>query len=344
MVTGKNTRKPGEVLFLSRNDVNKILTAKDCLNRCIETFKWVGEGNVIQHNPANLHLSSQDGPYGMGVIQSFPSYIKPISVAGVKWLGAYLGNRKRGLPAITAIDIINDTETAMPLAIVDGTSVTNMRTAGHAGVGAKYLAKKNSKYVTIIGCGFEGRTHLRIMNELFEIEEVRVFDIYKEYMENFKNDMSVELGLNIRTFSSAKEAVKGADVVCMVTTSKDTVVKEKWIDPGCHVCATVGFKDLDPMCALNFDKWVVGWYGRDLEWIEGTETAMFGPEKPPYKKENIYADIATEIIPGKKAGRENDKERTVMTHMGMPALDAAVAALVYEKAVEKGIGATLKIF
>jgi len=215
------------VLFLSRSEVDSVLTARDCLERCVETFKWVGEGKVEQVSPVNLWLSPPEGPYGLGVMETFPSYIKPLRIAGVKWLGAYMQNKKRGLPAISAIDIINDTETAMPLAIVDGTSVTNMRTAGHSGVGAKYLAKKDSTVTAIIGCGFEGRTHLKVMNELFNIDEVRAFDIVKEAKEQFKKEMSEELKLNIRAVDSVKEAVKGADVICLVTTAKEPIVMEE---------------------------------------------------------------------------------------------------------------------
>ncbi|GAH75478.1 unnamed protein product, partial [marine sediment metagenome] len=137
---------------------------------------------------------------------------------------------------------------------------------------------------------------------------------------------------------------KGADVICMVTSAKEPIVKEEWVEQGCHVCATTGLRDLDPNCAVVFDKWVIGWYGRDLEWIEGSEVGRLSLKVFPYTRKNIYADLATEIIPGKKPARESDKERTVMTHMGMPALDAAVAALVYEKAKEKGVGTILKLF
>jgi len=95
----------------------------------------------------------------------------------------------------------------------------------------------------------------------------------------------------------------------------------------------------------RFDKWVVGWYERDLEWIEGVEVGKIGGLKDgQFTSKDIYTDLATEIVPGKKTGRGTDDERTVMTHMGMPALDAAVAALVYEKAKEKGIGTILKVF
>jgi ornithine cyclodeaminase/alanine dehydrogenase-like protein (mu-crystallin family) len=338
----------GEVLLLSRDDVNKVLTARDCIDRCVDTFRWVGEGKVTQVNPVNLYLQSRDEPeppFGHGILQAFPAEIKPLKVGGVKWLGGYRLNRKRGLPAISAIDIINDTETAMPLAIVDGTSVTNMRTAGHAGVGAKYLARPDSSVIAIIGCGHEGRTHLRVMNELFGVEEVRIFDVVPEMAAAFQAEMSQDLGLNIKIYDSVQAAVDGADVVCIVTTATEPVLMVEWVKPGCHVCACTGFRDVDHCCGQQFDKWVVGWYGRDLEWIEGPEVGKIGGLKPGRLcRKDIYADLATEIIPGKKPAWESDQERTIMTHLGMPALDAAVAALVYEKAKEQGVGTTFKVF
>jgi len=336
--------KTGEVLFIPADDVAKVLTVKDCLKRCEDTFRWVGEGKVDQLSPKGLWWGPPDGPYGWGHALSFPAYIEPLKIVGVKWLGAYRLNRKRGLPPVTAIDIINDAETGMPISILDGTSITAMRTAGHAGVGAKYLARKDSKVITIIGCGLEGRTHLMMMNEIFKIEQVRAFDIVEEAKFRFKEEMSEQLNLNIVPTDSAREAVKGADVICMVTTAKEPLVMEEWIEPGAHVCATTGFMDLDPNCAISFDKWVVGYYGRDLEWIEGEEVGKMSPDSFPYTKKDIYADLSTEIILGKKPSRQSDKERTIMTHLGMPAFDAAVAALVYEKAKEKGIGTVLKVF
>lgn len=334
----------GEVLFLSRSDINNLLTFRDCFERCLETFRWVGEGRIEQVSPVNFWLSPPEGPYGRGVIQAFPARVKAINVAGIKWLSAYRENRRRGLPYLSAIDIISNTETGMPLAIIEGAIVTNMRTAGHAGVGAKYLAKENSTVIAIIGCGNQGRTHLEMMNELFSIEQVRTFDVIKEANEVFVSEMSKKLKLNIKSFDSAKEAVRDADIICMVTTSMSPVVKEEWLKPGCHVCATVGFMDLDPNCAVKFDKWVVGWYGRDLDWVDGEEVGKMGPKVFPYTRKNIYADLATELILGKKPGRERNEERTIMTHLGMPALDVAVAELVYQKAKEHNAGTLLKLF
>lgn len=159
---------PGEILVVSRPEVEALLTPAACLERVLDTFRWVGLDEVDQVNPVNLYIDDRSKPepeFGHGVVQAFPAMIRPLERAAVKWLGSYRQNPRRGLPAISAIDLVTDTKTGMPLALVDGTSVTNMRTGAHAAVGAKYLARNDSNVVAIIGCGNEGRTHLRLLNE-----------------------------------------------------------------------------------------------------------------------------------------------------------------------------------
>jgi alanine dehydrogenase len=336
--------KPGEVLFLSKKEIEAVLTPRECLERCIETFKWVGSGEVDQHNPVSLWVSPPDGLFGSGFIQSYPAFVKPLKMAGCKWLGGYSKNRNRGLPVISAIDILNDAETSLPVAILDGAIVTAMRTGGHSGVGALHLARKDARCLAIIGCGAEARPHLKVMNEIFKLEEVRVFDIDRERADQFRSEMTEVLRLNIQPSSSVRTAIRGAHLICLLTSARAPVVFEEWIDPGACVCAINGFLDLDPNCATRFDKWVVGYYERDLEWVDGPEVGKNSPAVVPYTRKDIYADLATEIVQGKKAGRENPAERIVFTHHGMPALDVAVATLAYKKAIERGIGTILRMF
>jgi ornithine cyclodeaminase/alanine dehydrogenase-like protein (mu-crystallin family) len=342
------TRSPGEILVISRDEVEALLTPAACLERCLETFRWVGAGEVEQTNPVNLYVTDRSGPepeFGHGVVQAFPAMIRPLQRAAVKWLGSYRRNPLRGLPAISALDLVTDVETGMPLALVDGTSVTNMRTGGHAAVGAKYLARPDSETVAIIGCGNEGGTHLRLLNELFPIAKVVAFDIHEAQIERFAHDVTEPLGLDIEVAGSVEQAAAAADIVCVVTTAPEPVLMEEWVGPGTHVCAATGFRDVDKMCATRFNKWAVGWYGRDLEWIEGPEVGKLGGLKPgDLSRADVHADIATEIMPGLRPGREDADERTIMTHMGMPALDAAVASLVYELALDAEAGTWIKVF
>lgn len=341
-------REPGEILVVSRHDVEALLTPKATYERCLETFRWVGEGRVDQVNPVNLFVTDRSTPepeFGHGVVQAFPAMVRPLDRAAVKWLGSYRKNPARGLPAISAIDLVSDTVTGMPLALVDGTSVTNMRTGGHAAVGARYLARPDSSTVAIVGCGNEGRTHLRILAELFPIESVLAFDINQEVVERFAVEMRDALAVEVDPVSSVEEAARQADIICVVTTAPEPVLLEPWVPEGAHVCATTGFRDVDKACATAFDKWVVGYYGRDLEWIEGPEVGKLGGLRPgDLTRADIHADLASDIIPGARPGREHDAERTIMTHMGMPALDAAVASMVYELAIEAGAGTWIRVF
>lgn len=330
--------EPGQVLFLDRTDVYEVLSPEDCIERVEETFRWVGEGEVEQVDPVNFWLDHEQ--FGFGAIQAFPGHVKPLGVAGNKWLSAYLGNAERDLPPFTGINVLTDTETAMPLAILEGQSITAIRTAGHAGVGAKCLARDDADSVAIVGCGDQGRTHLRVMNELFDLDEIRVCDRAANTAV-FIEEMSEFIAPDITATTDARDAVEGADIVCTVTSSETVVVEDAWIEPGTHVAATAGFNDLDPSYSAQADLWAVGWFGRDLTWIEGEESGKFGPED--LSADDIDTDLV-EIINGEHPGRTRPDQRTVMTHMGMPALDTAASHLVYERALEAGVGRTLELF
>lgn len=334
---------PGELLFLDRNDVNAALDAGPCLERVEDTFRWVGDGRVQQSNPFDLDVSDHDDEYGLGMVQSFPSYVEPLAVAGHKWLGYYERNATRDLPTINAINVLSDAQTSLPLAIIEGQSVTAMRTAGHAAVGAKYLARPDSSVVTIVGCGDQGRTHLAMMNELFDLERVHACDIDDEIRTGFVEEMSEASDAEIVGYTDAREAVSGTDVVCTVTSATTPIVKEAWIEPGTHVAATAGFYDMEPTLSSEADKWVVGWYERDLSWIEGEHEDNWTAEGYAVDDADIHGDL-TEVMAGDVSGRESDDERTVMTHKGMPALDTATMDLVYEQATESGLGTSLSLF
>ena len=180
---------------------------------------------------------------------------------------------------------------------------------------------------------------------MFPITSVVAFDVSSDQLDDFERDVDEWLGIETTRASSVEAAVGDADIVCVVTTAPKPVLMEEWLNTGVHVCAATGFRDVDKACAKAFDKWVVGWYGRDLEWIEGAEVGKLGGLQPgDLTKADIHADIASELISGARPGRETPTERTIMTHMGMPALDAAVASLVYDLALVAGVGTWITIF
>jgi len=322
----------GEILFLSRSEIEEIFTPIDAFNICKKTFKWINEGKVNQvHNKELLtHLATSGiADYCL----PYTAHIKHLKVCGIKWLSVYNSNLAKGLPYHSGVNILNDIETGFPIAIMEALSITSLRTAGNAGVGAKYLAKKGSEIITLIGCGREARWHLRLMNQLFKLREVRIFDIEKKSALKFKKEMEDIVKLEICLFSSIEKAVRGADIVCEVTTSDYPIIMENWVENGCHIVGT-NIRGIDPKLTSKVDKWVLGNRESDLRWIEAK------PEK--YSKEYIYASL-DEIVVGMKAGREDDGEKTLVTHRGMGALDVAAMYVIYNKALQKGVGTKLNL-
>ena len=328
--------EPGEILFLNYSEVESLLTWKKVVETCDDVFRWIGEGKVEERHIVPMRYQVE-GKRAFAL--PHPAYVKPLNALGNKWGGASFLNPEKGLPWGSAEITLNDPETVYPIAIMDGGRITSMRTGGHAAVGAKYLARKDSEVVAIMGCGVEGRSHLLAINEFFKLKEARAFDIHKTKAKEYAEEMGKQLNINIKICNSPKEAAEGADIICMVTTSTEPVVLDEMIKPGCHVAATFAFADLDPRFSKTADKWVLGSWARDSEWIE----SPFFPGGPRLSKKDVYADLG-EIAAGKKPGREKKTERTVMSHLGIGALDVAVAHHVYQMALEKGIGKKLRLF
>ncbi|MBI4318835.1 MAG: hypothetical protein HY675_10115 [Chloroflexi bacterium] len=325
-----------EVLFLTKSQVEDLLSFKEVVDAVELAFRATGEKNVIMPQKFPMFL---DSPKNDNFLIAMPAYVKPIGIAGVKWAHLYF-DQKPGAPTVWGVVILNDPTTGLPCAIMDGTSITNMRTGGHAAVAAKYLSKPNASSVAIIGCGTEGRTHLRALKEVRpQIERVQLFDLREEAMAGLIDDLAGTLQAEFVKTGSAREAVTGVDIVCMTTTSQTPVVMHDWIGEGCFVAGAYSFNDLDPMLSKTADKWVLGCWESDEHRIidfPGRKLSM------PVSKEDVYGDLG-DIIVGRKPGRENDRERIVYTHLGMGALDIAVASHAYRKAMEKGIGQRLRL-
>ena len=343
-------RGPGEILVVSRREVEALLTPAACLQRCLDTFAWVGAGQVDQTNPVNLWVHDRtapgpEPPFGYGVVQAFPALIRPLERAAVKWLSSWSKNPRRSLPAISALDLVTDTDTGMPLALVDGTSVTNMRTGGHAAVGAKFLARPDSSHLAIIGCGNEGRTHLWLLAELFALSHVTAFDIDEAAAARFAAEAVERLGVEASVASSVEAAVAEADIVCVVTTALRPVLMEPWIPAGrprlCRHRLPRRGRGVRPRLRQVGRGGLRPRPGMDHRRRGGSHRR---PRARTALRADIHADIATDIMQGHRSGREHPGERTIMTHMGMPALDAAVASLVYDLALDAGAGTWIEVF
>ncbi|MCH7696161.1 MAG: ornithine cyclodeaminase family protein [Proteobacteria bacterium] len=223
----------------------------------------------------------------------------------------------------------------MPYAFMDGTAITTMRTAGgHAVAAARYLARKNSSRLAIIGCGAESRTAFRSLMNHFPLEEIRLYDIKQEAMDAFIREMEDQYSDKLLPMESIRAAVKGADLIWMVTSAPRCILlEESWVEPGCFVAGLSGFRDIDPSLSEKADKWVLGSHKGDGHLID-EKVSMF-PDG--LSRDHIYGDMG-EIVNAIKPGRQKDAVRIVFTHMGMAGHDILLARTAYERAVKKGVG------
>ena len=312
-----------EVLVLDRRETEELLDMSEALKAVENAFKLEANGETIM--PPKLYL---DLPEYHGDFRAMPAYID--DSAGLKWVSVYPDNRRRNYPCVMAIIILSDPETGFPLAIMDGTYITSMRTGAAGGVAVKYLARRSSSVIGIVGAGVQARTQLLAIGEVLpNIAEVKVFDLYGDMSQKYAEEMAAKLNISIRPVQTIGEATE-ADVVVTTTTSAAPIVKKQHIRPGTHINAIGadgrGKQELE-IDLLKNAKIVVD----DIEQASHSGEINVPLLKNLIAVDDIYA-IMGEIVAGKKRGRENDEEITVFDSTGLAIHDIICAKVVYNKA------------
>ncbi|ADB58614.1 alanine dehydrogenase [Archaeoglobus profundus] len=318
-----------ETIILTYEDVKELLTMKETIEAVERAFELHGKG--LTQMPPKVYLSFEKGD-----LRAMPAYLE--GKAGIKWVNSHPENPKKGLPTVMAVLILNDPETGYPIAIMDGTHITNFRTGAAGAVASKYLARKDSKVFGFVGCGRQAYTQFLALKEIFEIEEVRAYDINEKNAEKFVEFCRKWTEADVKPI----EDVCDCDVLTTTTPSRKPVVMNDWIREGTHINAigadAPGKQELDEKILLRA-KIVVD----DLEQaIHGGEINV-AISKGILKPEDIYASLG-EIVAGLKAGRESNDGITVFDSTGLAIQDIAVAKVVYDRAVETGKGLRIDLF
>ncbi len=282
-----------------------------------------------------LHLEKYSGDF-----RAMPAYIEGMDACGLKWVNVHLKNRRFGLPAVMAVIILSDPKTGFPLAIMDGTEITNLRTGAAGGIAAKFLARKDSSIVALVGCGVQARTQLLALNEMFKIKKVFIWGCMLQHAKKFLKDMS-HLGLKIEIKQDVADCVSQADIIATTTPSRRPIVKFEWVKKGAHINAigadAKGKEELDPKILKNA-KIIVD----DKRQASHSGEINVPLAKGLLKEKDIYSELG-QIIIGKKKSRISNSEITVFDSTGLAIQDMAVADLVYKKAVKNKIGKLIEI-
>ena len=307
-------------LLLDRNAIKTLIKVSDVINVVEDAFKMCGEGKGKM--PAKTYLSLENGDF-----RAMPAALP--KCAGMKWVNVHPQNPSLGLPSIMAILIYSDPETGYPLAIMDATEITAYRTGAAAAIASRYLARRDSHTIGIIGAGFQAHTQILAHVELVSPISINVFEVSKTAVDRLMHSLPQ---LSIRN-CSIQEAV-ASDIVCTLTPSRSPIIKKEWIAAGTHINAVgadaPGKQELDSSI-LKEAIVVVD----NLEQA-GTSGEINVPiQKGIYSIREVYGTLA-ELVVGKKRGRTDNRVITVFDSTGIAVEDIAVAKLLFEKAQQMG--------
>ena len=317
-----------KTIVLTQSEVHGLVDMAEAVPVIEEAFAAHGRGETQM--PVKVYL---DLPQYTGDFRAMPAYFD--GSAGVKWVNAHPKNPElHGLPSVLAMYILSDPVTALPLAVMDATLLTAVRTGAAAGVASKHLARSDARTVGFVGAGVQARTLLAALRVVFDDLEVVAADISEQAAEAFAAEADGQAG-------SVEEAA-GCDIVCTATPSREPVVKREWVKAGTHINAmgadAHGKQELDTRILLDA-KVVVD------DWDQATSSGEVNVplETGALVRDGIHGALG-EIVAGTKPGRESDDEITVFDSTGLAVQDVALARLICERAKASGIGTEVAFF
>jgi ornithine cyclodeaminase/alanine dehydrogenase len=273
---------------------------------------------------------------GDNFIHAMPAYIKGLASAGVKWVSGFPENFKRSLPYITGLLILNDTETGLPLSVMDCVWITGMRTGAATATSARYLARPDASTVGILGCGVQGRTNLEALNVLFPLKRVKAYDVNPEAVRRYSDEMGSRFDLEVVPAKAPEEAVRGCDMVVTAGTLQKKphqTIQAGWLEEG----AFASLVDFDSYWHPDALKEATKFCTDDILQLRHYQQVGYFQEIP-----DIHADLG-ELATKRKPGRESPSEKNIAANLGLAIDDIAVAPLVYQRAKEKEIGTWLPL-
>lgn len=322
---------PPQILYLSKADVVATgVTMKEIIDALEIAFREHAEGRVEMPPKPGVH------PRPDAFIHAMPAYIPALKSVGMKWVSGFPENLTRNLPYITGLIILNDDETGFPLAVMDCTWITGMRTGAATAIAAKYLARPDSQVVGILGCGVQGRTNLEALKVLFPITHVVAYDVLPDAAERYAHEMRERFDVKVTIAQQPRQAVEGMDIVVTagpILKQPHATIKADWLSEGAFASLVDFDSYWDGAAMRQASKFCTD----DIPQLEYYRSLGYFQNIPP-----IYASVG-ELVAGNKRGRENARERTMTANLGLAMDDMATAPLVYKRAVERGIGVWLPL-
>ena len=332
-----NSKKGTEILILKESDISSMITMRDIIEADKEAL------SIYSSRKSNIPLRSNlNVPEYNGQCLFMNGYAAPAKALGVKIVSVYPENINKNLTSVPATMVLVDAETGVVNSLIDGTYLTRLRTGAISGLATEILSRKDSKIFALFGTGGQAVTQLEAVLTVRNIEEVRVFDVFKERAKDFAKKMSDKFGkkFNVKIIAaeSSDAAVDNADIITTVTTSKKPVFDANKVKKNVHINGVGSYTP--EMVEIPGDILVMA----NKIYVDTRDGAIneSGDLITPLKDglitiEKINGELG-EVINGLIKGRESDDEMTFFKTTGSAVLDLVAAQKIYEKAKAKGVG------
>ena len=297
-----------------------------------------GQGRVVIEPRVHLVPESSD----RGHFNVLRGVVWPLGLAGVKVVGDFVENYRRGLPSEMALLNLFDPETGMPKAIVDATAITEMRTGAVTALGARYLARRESRVLGHIGARGTAYWNVRLLDSLFHFDEIRVHSRRPESRTAFAARLSADLGKKVVATADWESCIRGADIVVEASRlpAPAPMLKTEWIKPGAFVVPYGTMSAVELSLTDIMDKMVVDDWGQCRKGLPyGALRRHVDMDK--LTEANLHAELG-QIVAGLKPGRESAEETILLWHRGLSTTDIALGHALLEKAARLGIGQSLR--
>ena len=356
------------MIFLTNEHIQQVLDMPTCLNVMDDAYRELNEQRAGYRPRIDFYVPQEPHYYRWGTMEGasrklgiFAIRMKSDMLAWEEKAGFQVEDKyciQRG--TYCGLIFLLSTRNGEPLALMNDGYLQHMRVGACAGLGTKYLARKNSRVLAMIGSGGMARTYALAIKEVRPIELIRVFSPTKANREAYAREMKEKLGFEVIAVDSPEKALKEADIVALTTNSLVPVIKAEWLEPGMHinnvrnneagpdvlkhadVIARLGITTLDadrssPMVTTGSD----GMFG----YIAGSpEEKKKIPLAPHHEIDNPNIGTVPDIIAGRWVGRANDQQITFLNNQGTQGLQfAAVGGTAYHLAKAKGLGHPLPL-
>jgi alanine dehydrogenase len=357
--------------LLTETDVKAVLTMDDLVETMSAALRAYSTGGVTQPVRTVIPMEGDHAFFGL-----MPAFVRGSTSAnfgeagsafvrgntsadarpglGAKLVTVVGSNAARGLPSHLASILLLDPETGALQALLDGRFITEARTAAVSAVSSRLLARKTAKSLAIIGSGVQARSHLEALSRVHTLRQVTVWSPNKLHRDAFVEEARTSTGTEggrsgdggvsvprIAAVDHAGEAVVGADIIVLVTSSPVPVLEDGWVKPGAHVISVGACRptqrEMDPALVARARLFVDS---RGAALVESGDVVL-GIQEGRFGPDHIVAELG-QLVAG-AAGRRSDNEITVFKSLGLAVEDVTAAQLAYRRAVERGIGQELSL-